>query len=140
MTKEDAETVRRSYDALNRGDIDAALEALHPDVEWRESRELPETGTYRSRAAVRRFLEQFLESWEEFRQDVEEVIEAESKVVVFLHLSARGRESGALVDARYAHVWTMRGGSAVQVDAYYDREEALEAAREGPARGTANKA
>jgi uncharacterized protein len=140
VTRADAETVRRSYEALNRGDIDGALEALDPEVEWRESRELPETGTYHGRDAVRRFLEQFLESWHEFRQDVEELIEADDKVVVFLHLSARGRESGALVDARYAHVWAMRDAKAVQVDAYYDRQEALEAAREGPARDTANKA
>jgi ketosteroid isomerase-like protein len=140
VSREDVETVRASYEALNRGDIDGSQEALHPDVEWRESRELPETGVYHGRASVRRFLEEFLESWDEFRQDVEEVIEADGKVVVFLHLSARGRESGVSVDARYAHVWTMRDGKAVRVDAYYDREEALEAARSGRARGAANKA
>jgi uncharacterized protein len=140
VTRQDAETIRESYEALNRGDVDGALEALHDDVEWHESRELPETGSYHGLAAVRGLLAQFLESWNELHQEVEEVIEAGPKLVACLHLSAKGRESGATVDARYAHVWTMREGKAARVDAYYDREEALAAARAGSNRDAANKA
>jgi ketosteroid isomerase-like protein len=136
VSREDAGTVRASYEALNRGDVDGALDALHPDVEWRESRELPETDIYRGIAAVRKLLDAFQESWLEFRQDVDDSIEAGDKVVVLLHLSARGRESGAQVDARYAHVWTMRDGKGVRVDAYYDREEALKTAGVDTERGT----
>jgi ketosteroid isomerase-like protein len=121
------EIVRESYAALNRGDIAGALEPLDPEIEWRESPVLPESDTYRGREAVRGLLLHFLDTWEEFRQDVEESKSAGDRVLVFLHLSARGRESGAAVDARYAHLWTMQGGKAVRVDAFYDRPEALEA-------------
>ncbi len=42
-----------------------------------------------------------------------------------IHLSAVGRASGIEVDTRYAHVWTMRDGSGVRVDAYRDPDQAL---------------
>jgi ketosteroid isomerase-like protein len=46
-------------------------------------------------------------------------------VLANIHLTAIGRESGAEVKARYSHLWTMRDGRGVAVDAYYDRERAL---------------
>jgi len=46
-------------------------------------------------------------------------------VLVNIHLTAVGRESGAEVNARYAHLWTMREDRAARVDAYYDTEKAL---------------
>ncbi len=42
-----------------------------------------------------------------------------------LHRDAVGRESGAEVSARYAHVWTLRDGLGARVEAYYDSEAAL---------------
>jgi ketosteroid isomerase-like protein len=129
-----AEIVRASYDALNRGDIAGALEPLDPDVEWRESPVLPESDTYKGLDAVRGLLLHFLDSWDEFRQEVEESMSERDRVLVFLHLSARGRESGVAVDAHYAHLWTMAEGKAVRVDAFYDRAEALEALAAGSER------
>jgi uncharacterized protein len=117
-----------AYDALNRGDIDGALAPLADDAEWHESGALPESDVYRGRETIREFLHGFLESWEEFVQEVEDVVASGDKLVVLLHMRGRGRESGVEVDASYAHVWTMRGGRATRVDAYYDRERALEAA------------
>ena len=42
-------------------------------------------------------------------------------------MAAKGKGSGIEVEARYAHVWTMRDGKGVRVDAYADRDAALEA-------------
>jgi ketosteroid isomerase-like protein len=41
VSETDPDTLRRSYEALNRGDVDAALEALDDDAVWQESPELP---------------------------------------------------------------------------------------------------
>jgi ketosteroid isomerase-like protein len=127
-----AEILRDAYEALNRGDTTAALDVLAPEVEWHESRALPERDTYRGREEVGTLLRDFLEPWEDFRQEVEEVRAVGDRVALFLHLVAEGRTSGARVDARYAHVWTMRDGKAVRVDAYYDRGEALAALASKP--------
>lgn len=118
-----------SYEALNHGDIDGALAVLAPDVEWHESAALPDAGVFRGRDAVRAFLEQFLESWQELHQEIEEVVVEGDRAALMIHLTARGRGSGAQVDARYAHVWTLRDAEGVRVDAYDDRAAALRAIR-----------
>ena len=124
----EAAVVAASYEALNRGDIDSAMQALAEDAEWHESGALPDAGGhYVGRDSIRSFLSEFLASWESFAQEISEMQEAGEKIAVFIRLSAVGRGSSAEVDARYAHVWTMRGGVGARVDAYYDRDEALAA-------------
>ena len=130
MSEADLRALEKAYEALNAGNAQAALDVLDADAEWHESPYIPDTGVYHGRAEIGAWLGEFLESWEEFHQEVEEVVDAGDRAVLFLHLVARGRLSGATVDARYAHVWTMRNGKGVRVDGYVDRDEALEAARE----------
>jgi ketosteroid isomerase-like protein len=126
-TADAKDVIVASYEALNDGDIDAAMDALAEDAEWHESEVLPDTGIYRGREAIRSFLTEFLASWERFDQTVEEVRREGDRVLVLIHLEATGRGSAADVDARYAHLWTVSGGKGVRVDAFYDRDEALEA-------------
>ncbi len=122
-----SERLRASYEALNRGDIDGTVAALAPDAEWHESGELPDSDVFRGREAVRTFLHDFLQQWSEFHQEVEDVLIEGERALVMIHLTARGRGSGAGVDARYAHLWTLRDGVGVRVDAYYDRDAARRA-------------
>jgi ketosteroid isomerase-like protein len=133
VAREDVQTLKNAYDALNRGEIARALDVLDPDAEWSEHSDLPDAATYRGRDSIQSFLERYLESWEDFRQDTEDVIDSGDRVAVLLHLFARGRGSGIEVEARYAHVWTMRDGKGVRVDAYADPDEALRSISDAPA-------
>ena len=126
-TTDGKDAIVDSYEALNRRDIDAVMEALAEDAEWHESEVLPDTGVYRGREAIRAFLTEFLDSWERFHQTVEEVRQEGDRVLVMIHLEATGRGSAAVVDARYAHLWTVSGARGIRVDAFYDRAEALAA-------------
>jgi ketosteroid isomerase-like protein len=118
------DVVLASYESLNEGKVDAAMEALAEDAEWHESEVLPDTGVYRGREAIRAFLAHFLDSWERFHQTAEDVQQVGDRVLVMIHLEATGRGSAADVDARYAHLWTISEGRGVRVDAFYDRDEA----------------
>jgi ketosteroid isomerase-like protein len=139
IANKDVKTVRESYEALNRGDVETALGVLDEHAEWCEHSDLPEAGLYRGRDAIRAFLASFLESWEDFRQETEDVIAGEgggsaSQVLVLLRSYSRGRGSGIDVEARYAHLWTMEGGRGVRVDASSTPAEALRALNAGAAR------
>jgi ketosteroid isomerase-like protein len=125
VAETDLDTIRASYVALNQGDVQAALDALHREAVWRESPELPGGDDFEGRAAIEQFLEGFLEQWDVFQQRVESTVRRGDRVLVNIHLTAVGRESGAEVSARYVHIWTMRDGRAAEVDAYYDAETAL---------------
>jgi ketosteroid isomerase-like protein len=127
MPPGNVEILREAYEALNHGDVESALGVLEPDAEWQEHSELPEAGTYRSRDAIRTFLLSYLDSWDEFRQETEELIDSGDRVAVVLRMAARGKGSGIEVESRYAHLWTMQDGRGVRVDAYADPNVALEA-------------
>ena len=58
----------------------------------------------------------------------------EGSVLILLRSRSRGKGSGISVEARYAHLWTMRDGRGTRVDAYFDRDEALSAMKPGAAR------
>ena len=127
MRGTEVELLRRAYEALNEGNIEAPLAALHPDAIWRESAELPGADVVRGRSEIETFLKEFLETWRSFHQEVEGIQVKSDQVAVLLHMRAVGRSSGAEIDARYGHVWTMRDGHGVCVDAYRDQSAALRA-------------
>jgi ketosteroid isomerase-like protein len=122
-----AQIVTEAYAALNRGDVEAALEPLADDAEWMEHSELPEAGCYKGIDSIRALLEGFLESWDDLHQEVETTRAREDRVLVQLRFRGTGRGSGVAVETRYAHLWTLRGEEAVRVDAYYDPDAAEEA-------------
>jgi ketosteroid isomerase-like protein len=132
VTETELDRIRSSYVALNNGDVQAALEALHRDAVWRESRELPGGDEFDGRAAIEEFLDGFLEQWDVFHQHVESTVRRGDRVLVNIHLTAVGRGSGAEVSTRYAHLWTLRGERAERVDAYYDTEAALRELESAP--------
>jgi ketosteroid isomerase-like protein len=127
MPEQATEAIVSSYEALNRGDLEETIAILAPDVVWRESAQLPGAGELRGREAVREFLTDFLDSWERFEQTVERTVTEGDRVAVVIRARTVGRGSGAEVETRYAHVWTVRDGLGVCVDGYRDADEALEA-------------
>ena len=71
---------------------------------------------------------QVYEAFEDYRPEVDELLDAGDKVVTLAIEHGRGRASGATVEARRtAHVWTMRANKAVRLDLYLDRANALAA-------------
>lgn len=56
----DVRMVLDSYAAYARGDIDAAVAPLHPDVEWIEPDSFPNGGAYRGPVAVAGYLRESL--------------------------------------------------------------------------------
>ena len=67
-------------------------------------------------------------AWNEYEVTHEEFVDAGDRVVVTLHLRARGRGSGVEIDARFFDVYTIRDGEIVRMDEFTERSAALEAA------------
>jgi hypothetical protein len=119
------DALRRGYEALNRGDVSVVLALLDRDIEWHEPEPSPEAGTYSGRASFERFLRSWIDSFDGFQVEPEQVVERDDKLIAVVHQSGRGRASGVRVDARLAHVWTIKEGRAVRWEAVAAPEDAL---------------
>jgi uncharacterized protein len=128
VTNSDADLVRCGYEAWNRGDVEAVMEFLDPEIRWEGYTHLPESGTLTGRDEVRAWLERFLEAWEELDIEVTEMIENDDRVIALVRFRGRGKESGVDVESGVdAHVWTVRDGRAVAVRLYQGTRDALAA-------------
>jgi ketosteroid isomerase-like protein len=128
MSEENVEAVLSSLDGWNRGDLDAWLGPLHPDIEFRTSGVYPGTQTvYRGPAELRRFWTTFREPWESLQIHIDQAREDGDDVVVLGTFEAHARD-GMSVHREVAWIFRFAGDLTFRVDAYGTWKEALEAA------------
>lgn len=142
MSQENVELMRRAFedasgrggptagalDALDADSMTVFFENLDPEVEFHEDPRFPEAGVYRGIEALREYWGRFTGSFEEFGFEAEDFVDlGGDRVLILLRLTTRGKDSGARVEARPGWIFTIRNGLTVRIDAFLDREEALEA-------------
>jgi ketosteroid isomerase-like protein len=121
--------VRRAYEAFNRGDLDTAIDFMHPEIEW-HTYIVPGPGgaLYRGHDAVRELWADAKRIFGDFRNVPEEVFDAGEHVIAHVSVEGVGARSGAPVQARIAHLYSFRDGKIVSVRSFDDRDEARRAA------------
>jgi ketosteroid isomerase-like protein len=120
--------LRAGYDAWNRGDLDAWLELLDPDIVIRTSGAFPDFAPeYRGLERAGKFWRQMLEPWEDFRIEVEQIEEEDDIVAAGIRFVARGRDSGVDVELRFGSGIRVRDGLAVELVNRRSFEEVREA-------------
>lgn len=125
LSRERVERILAGYERFNRGELDEALVGFSDDVEWVAPPQFLEPGPFKGPAGVRRFWDTWLETFQDFRIEIEEVHDLEDHVVVIARVHGTGRDSGAdVATPSFPHVWTFRGDEIVRM------EMSEEAARE----------
>ena len=122
--------VRTGCEAWLKGDLDALFETWHPDVEWDTTHfeGWMEKKVYRGQVEVRRFLEEWLASWDaESYEATFELMDVGDHVLVFWSQRMAGRGSGAPVELASVQVVMVRGSSVRRIENYTARNEALKA-------------
>jgi ketosteroid isomerase-like protein len=66
-----------------------------------------------------------MDSFDAFNVEPEQVFERDDKLIAVVHQSGRGRASGVQVDARLAHVWTVKDGRAIRWEAVAHVDDAF---------------
>jgi ketosteroid isomerase-like protein len=128
MSQENVEIVRRRYEHL-AATGDPITETIALDFVWDMSkfRGWPEQQTYEGVEEARRFLRDWLEAWDDWEVEVQELYDAGDKVVAVMRQSGRSKTSGLPVDMSFGQVWTIRDGKLARMEMYADPVEALEA-------------
>ena len=130
MSQENVEIVRDAAAAFNRGDLDAWLEYLADDIDYRAVEGAPDDrGPMHGKEAIRPYMQDWLGLFDDFRSEPVELIDAgEDKVIAVTRISGRAKLSGVETDLTYAAVYTIRDGKIARGREYWTKEQALEAA------------
>src|SRR2546423_14160017 len=115
MSQGNVEVVRKGYEALNQGGVEAVLVFIDPDFEMEVPPDVsPEPQTLRGYEGIRQWFEAASDALEEIRIEPEEFIDAGDQVVVPVRIIARGRGSGIEAEQRVTQVWALRNGLSVR--------------------------
>jgi ketosteroid isomerase-like protein len=130
VSRQDVELVRSMLETLNQGGVEAALDYIHPHFEGVTPPELsPEPDTYRGHEGVRRYFAGFDGVMDHVRWEEDELIDAgEERVVAGIRLVTRSLATGLELELAVWQVCTLRDGKLLRIDAFAEREDALEAA------------
>jgi ketosteroid isomerase-like protein len=133
LPSENVATVRRYIEEFNRRDFDCLVADADPDVELSEWPDAPGAQTYRGPDGVRQALDQWFDTWEWMRLEIEDIVEIDGDRVLFtLHQRVKGRGSGIEIEIKAFNVYSFRDGKVTRIQLFTEREPALEAAGVSP--------
>jgi ketosteroid isomerase-like protein len=118
--------VRRAYQLVNAGDLEALAAGFEPGFEWRPDALAPGQTTRTTADEVVAAVDDFTGAFADFHTEVEELIEEGDHVIaVVRHV---GRVGAGDVARREAHLWTFADGKPRSLREFESRAEALAAA------------
>ena len=129
MSRENVDTLHRTIDSWNRGDLDAVLQSLHPEIEWFSAVAARVEGAetvWRGPAEMRRFWDEWHSLWD-LTIELFEIRDLGDTVVASGRMRTRGKASGIDLEGPVAYVAEFDEGLIRRLRAYLDPTEALEA-------------
>src|SRR4051794_40022891 len=127
MAEENVKLLRALYENWARGDFRVPPTLYDPHVVLVTRPDLPDAEICVGASDVKAYMRGYLAPLTDVRWTGEEFIEADGSVVVAVHQSGVGRESGIPIDADLFTVWTFRGRVVIRLEFFADRTRALEA-------------
>lgn len=130
-------TAREMYAEFARGDIEAVLDLLDPEVEWVVPETLPwARGPYRGPGAVAEYFTSFATALDDAAVEPHELLGCRNGVVSLGTERALVRTTGERFAVPFAHVIRIRDGRVVSLHGHVDTA-AIRAAFEPGRRGVA---
>ena len=117
--------VRRLFSAWDAKDDEAGRALLHPEVVWHPAADEPEQGPLHGITEVEKLLDQWAESFDEFRLEPRDFSAAGDCVVVPLLALGRVRGSDSELAIEETHVYRVWDRKVVEVWCLRTTEEAL---------------
>jgi ketosteroid isomerase-like protein len=117
--------VAQVYAAINARDRAAIRALTGPDIVFATTVE-----AYRGPQALLEWMDEGDDAFDDFSVELLEVEELGEHVVASMRQRGRGKASGAEVDDRITHVWTLRDGRATRLQSFANHDDAFRYARQ----------
>jgi ketosteroid isomerase-like protein len=128
MPPEKAAIAAELMEMINRRDVEALAELVHPEYELHSVLASAGGGPYLGAIGIRRWFDDLDAAWDGVHFELKEVREAGERAVVVVHYTATGKASGVPVDGRLGQVLTWRDGRLWRTVVYTEPAEACRAA------------
>jgi uncharacterized protein len=136
MSEENVEIVRRLYERVlaqgavfSPATVELLPEFFDPGVHLHQMSEIVGTrGDFHGYEGLAESAQELFAAWSDLGFIAEEIHPAGDKVAVIARAPAIGRASGASVEWRGAHLWTLRDGRIVKWEVFDDPSDAFRAA------------
>ncbi len=120
------EVLEQFFAAINRTDMPGITKYFDPQIVRIEPAGFPTASTYRGIAEVREHVAKGRGTWAEGTCEPEKFLTHGDKVVVYLHVRVRLKDSTDWIDARFADGFVFRAGKITQYISFGERREALQ--------------
>ena len=121
----ETEVLEQFFAAVNRNDMQATTKDFDPQIVRIEPEGFPTSGTYRGIATVQAHVAKGRGTWAEGTCKPEKFLQNGDKVVAYLHVCVRLKDSNQWIDARFADGFQFRDGKIIQYRTFGERAEAL---------------
>jgi ketosteroid isomerase-like protein len=127
MSQENVERLR-AHCATWGMDQEPDVDLLDPDVVFEDDILPDHVGeTYRGHEGVRRSVRTWLQPYERFTIELEQIVGSGDRLVSIHRFRSKARYTGIEDDLRYAYAWTFRDGKVIHFRSFREPEAALEA-------------
>jgi ketosteroid isomerase-like protein len=124
------ELVKIALQAYGNGDCEIALALADPLIRWDERASRTDGDLVWKHEEVQRAMRRYLDGWESYSFDVEDIAEVgPGKVVAICRERGRAKQ-GAEVDRRFGGLWVVEESKIVSWVTYLTPKEAVRAAKE----------
>lgn len=129
MSEENLEALLRANRAFNNGDLDRALEPFDPSVSYYEApgNTLDTSEVLRGLAEIRDSLTAYIAEFENFRAEIDELVDAGDRVLCVQRWMGTGRSRGTPVEFQEVLVYTFAEGKITEGRVFPDRASAAAA-------------
>ncbi len=124
------ELVKIALQAYGNGDCEIALALADPLIRWDERASRTDGDLVWKHEDVQRAMRRYLDSWETYRFDVEDIAEVGPGKVVAICRERGEPKEGVAVDRRFGGLWVVDNGKIVSWVTYLTPKEAVRAAKE----------
>jgi ketosteroid isomerase-like protein len=119
------EALHQFFAAINRNDMRAIIKDFDQQIVRIEPEGFPTAGTYRGIAEVQEHVAKGRGTWAAGTCEPEEFLTQGDKVVVYLHVRVRLKDSTDWIDGRFADGFVFRAGKIIQYLTFEERRDAL---------------
>ena len=124
------ELVKIALQAYGNGDCEIVLALAGPHIRWDERASRPEGDLVWGHDKVERAMRHYLDGWEEYSFDLEDIAEVGPGKVVGICRERGKPAEGPAVDRRFGGLWLIEDGKIVSWATYLTPKEAVRAAKE----------